>query len=110
VLIMQDLNVDFRGSSSLVGKLTLTDCRSTGTGGITIGANPAELALIRSQPYTLEFHVSDVIVNYGGLLTVYSNLLLSSSRIKIFGRMEVDVAELAELRGAFCFMRFIMPR
>jgi hypothetical protein len=97
VLTVQDLNVIFRGSSTLNGKLNMKDCRATGPGSITVNG---ELALSRSPPFTLEFHVPDVTIAYYGVLKITSNILLSSSRIRNSGRMEVDVLKITELRGA----------
>jgi hypothetical protein len=105
VLTIQDLNVVFSGSSFLDGKLNLTDCRATGLGSITISASPAQLTLVRSPPFTLDFHVPEVTVLYDGVLAIQASDLLSSSRIQNFGSMQVDVATLAELRGAVLWLR-----
>ena len=104
VLTIVELNVVYRGLSSVGGKLNLTDCRATGPGSITISG---ELVLFRSHPHTLEFHVPDVTIFSGGRLKITSNLLLSSSRIQNSGRMEVDVAKITELQGAVCLSEAI---
>jgi hypothetical protein len=102
VLTIIELNVVFKGSSSVGGKLNLTDCRATGPGSATISGSPAELVLFRSSPHTLEFHVPDVTIVFGGQLKIISEHLLSSSRIQNFGKMEVDVARITQLQGAVC--------
>jgi hypothetical protein len=97
-LIMQDLNVVISGSSSFAGSLNLTNCRATGAGSITVDGS-AELVLIRSSSFTLEFGVAGVTVGKTGKLTMISASVLSSSRIQIMGKMEVDVSVIAQLRG-----------
>jgi hypothetical protein len=89
---IQGLNVVFRGSSVLNGRLNLIDCRATGLGSIAINE-------VRSSPFDLEFHVPEVTVLFVGMPMMQSKALISSSRIQIFGGMEVDV-EKSELRGA----------